>query len=102
MVNKDTSSSPIKKIYKVSCVLFGSAQYVPGLYEAFIMTIFAMLMFPWKWGLQHTWALSGALLNPHCQDKVGQRIHLSDALLATPENAITYHNALCLSPQNFA
>lgn len=46
MVNKGTSSSPIKKIYKVSCVLFGSAQYVPGLYEAFIMTIFAMLMFP--------------------------------------------------------
>ena len=22
--------------------------------------------------------------------------------LATPENTITYHNALCLSPQNFA
>ena len=24
------------------------------------------------------------------------------ALLTTPENTITYHNALCLSPQNLA
>lgn len=71
MVNKGTSSSPIKKIYKVSCVLFGSAQYVPGLYEAFIMTIFAMLMFPWKWGLQRTWALSGALLNSSLSGQSG-------------------------------
>ena len=71
MVNKGTSSSPIKKIYKVSCVLFGSAQYVPGLYEAFIMTIFAMLMFPWKWGLQCIWALSGALLNSSLSGQSG-------------------------------
>ena len=24
------------------------------------------------------------------------------SILTTPENIITYHNALCLSPQNFA
>ena len=27
---------------------------------------------------------------------------LGNGLLTTPENTITYHNALCLSPQNFA
>ena len=27
---------------------------------------------------------------------------LENGLLTTPENTITYHNALCLLPQNFA
>ena len=27
---------------------------------------------------------------------------VSSEQLTTPENTITYHNALCLSPQNFA
>ena len=29
-------------------------------------------------------------------------LHLPYLVLTTPENIITYHNALCLSPQNFA
>ena len=32
----------------------------------------------------------------------GEAVDADLTVLTTPENTITYHNALCLSPQNFA
>ena len=43
-----------------------------------------------------------------CVEKSAQYVLLpppaprDEQILTTPENTITYHNALCLSPQNFA
>ena len=36
------------------------------------------------------------------EDNKSELLPTDNPLLTTPENALTYHNALSLSPQNFA
>ena len=54
-------------------------------------------------------SFSGASMKKNNKPKQNRRLQVCDQTchalvrkLTTPENTITYYNALCLSPQNFA
>ena len=98
----------------------------PGIQEIFAREIWnpgnfaSGIWYPWNtaqriWNPANDWSLESSAQYPEpgvesrIQDclgfpymRQGKYGDFSPEILTTPENNITYHNALCLSPQNFA